>query len=348
MEASSSAAPSGAGTSGSQSSPNSTGNSAGGSQNAQRPTGAAPTSSRQPGQGQQRTQGNDSDQHFQSVEQREQQAAPKQNAKPVENDDPEWDLGDGRKYKRSQYLNELNRARASQQAEAKRVAALNQQNKALAESMQALGLDPSAFNSRESAIAAFEKAAQQHYARRVEEATMDPAEKELRDLRAENEKFKKDFEAQQETQRKQQHEQKVTARVDHLAGEIASALETSGLPRDPSTVARMATLVLAAKKQGLSLSMSEIAQRVSSQIFNEQNSVVSGLNDGASIVKFLGDKAELVRQYYVDQANEARAPFQPQQQQPNKPTPRPAAPSKHPNGYTTLDQIRARQQKARR
>lgn len=226
--------------------------------------------------------------------------------------------------------------RQSQQAEAKARAESEKQRTALMQHMKKLGIDAETFEK--DPAAAFEAAANAYFQRKIEEATADPRDLEAKRAKELAEQYQQQLQEFQEQQRQQQETVAVQQRADQYASLIHQALESSQLPRNPKTVARMAELMLAAARNGTQLHPNELAQRVAAQIFDEQSHHLSSFKgDGAAIAKWLGkENVEALRKHLLQ---EAESKFNTQNTRPRTPEPKPLASKTHKNGYITFDEM---------
>lgn len=248
---------------------------------------------------------------------------------------------------RKKFLEHINRLRESQSAEARRAQEHEAKIKARDEKLKALGVDPDVFEKDPER--AFEEAATRRYQKKLDEATMPESELQLRRAQEELEATKKKLAEAQEADRKraeesekQQRTERVKAKANDLAREITSALEEANLPRNGATVARMIELKRQARQDGLDVPMSEIAKRTNEAIRTDVSHVIGGCATGKEVATLIGEKAtELLRQYLLEEQLPAQQAFNPKPKQPtDSSAPKPIR-SKHPNGYVTINQVRA-------
>lgn len=269
-----------------------------------------------------------------------QQAKPKQQQP---DDDPEWDFGDGRKHKRSEVkkrFSEVTRGAQKANEEAKQFKA---KVEAFSNHLKRLGIDPEQFERDPDKV--FEQGAQQYITKKLEEATLDPKERELRDAKAERDRLKQEAEQRAQQEAQAEHQRQVDANADAIAGQFATALQQEGLPPNPKTVWLMASLAQAARKRGERISLSELARRTKAQIDGDLGHVLPE-DDGAALAKWLGPKRlEVIRQHLLA---EHQSKFANKPQQPNRSEPKPIVKTSHPNGYWSLDDLRQAEAKRRR
>ncbi len=259
-------------------------------------------------------------------------------AKPAEDDDPEWDLGSGRKAKRSEVQKRLSDTQRGAQKAWEEHKKSAERLTARDAKLKELGVDVDEFEK--DPRAAFRKAAQQQLAAELEEATRDP-----RDLAAEREKKRADdlqakIDAQAEETRKTEHQKQVDAHADEIADHFATALEKHGLPNNPKAVWMMASLLQGARRAGQRISLSELAHR-SNELINGDLDHYLPAADGAALAKRLGpQRLEALRQHMLAEHEQK---FKPQPTR--SPAPRIVTSSDHPSGYITPDQYRAQRKR---
>ncbi len=361
MEATAGAAPSqGAGTGSAQSDSSSSvakgGNSSAQTSPTPRPQGAAPPSSTL-----------DNENHGKSVRGPDGKFLPKdpaahaakQEAAPVD-DDPEFDFGERGKFKRSKVVEDFNRMRASQAAEAKRAAEAQKRYDAQIAHLKKLGLDPQRFEQDPESAARDWMHAQ--IQRQIEEAQMDPRELELKRREETIAEREERIKAEDEARTQQEQTAAIQAKADDYASQIHEALSASNLPRNPFTVARMANLMLAAARSGLRIPKEKLATRIAHQVAQEQefyDSQIDGAENatrrlGPLLSHFKGDAAALAKALGPELIDglrkhilqEAQSKFDPKPQTPPRPrTQKVFESSEHPNGYHTLDEWNEAQRK---
>lgn len=228
-------------------------------------------------------------------------------------------------------------------AEAKRANEAQQRAESLVKHLKSLGIDPEELGKDPRAT--FDRASKAYLQRQIEEATADP--RDLAAQRAEEARAEAEARLQQyeQEQQRQQEQTQVAQRADQYASTIHQALEQSGLPRNPKTIARMAELMLAANRNGTRLHPNELAQRVAEQIFDEQSHHLQSLKgDGAAIAKWLGrENTEAVRKYLLQ---EAQSQFQ-QPQNTQRPREAQSLKPKTHHKYVTYDEVLEARRKGR-
>lgn len=324
MEASSGPSPSGAGTSGSQSSPNSSSNSAAADSNVTSRPGGAPASS-------------------DSSTPKARDASPRteQKSKPATDDGPEWEFSNGKKYKRSEVEKRLSEVQSGAQKAWKERQEYEAKLKAREARWQKLGIDPEAFDDDAAFETAFSTAAQKRLAKQLEDATLPEEERERRELAQRAEQAEARLKELDEARAKEEHTKQVDTHADQIAGHFATALQEHGLPANPKSVWLMASLLQGARKSGEQISIGELARRTSELIDGDLNHYLPD-EDGAGLAKRLGQKrVEALRKHLL---NEHQSKFQSQ-------TPKRAAEPKvltnpkQRNGYITFDEMLAQQKR---
>ncbi len=280
----------------------------------------------------------------------------------VADDDPEFDFGERGKFKRSKVVEDFNRMRSSQQAEAKRAAEAEKRATAaesLREHLKTLGIDHEAFSK--DPRAAFKAAAHDYVRRQIEEAQLDPAELELRRREETITEREQRIASEEDTRKQEAHTALVQQRQDHFATQMKTALESSSLPRSPEMIARMATLMIAAERSGKRFPLAELAQRAAQSMYAEQSAHASSLaedpkataqflkpyfshfkGDGAALADALGaENVDALRKHIL---NEHESKFLPKKPAPNQQPRKPKVfeNPKHPNGYITFDEMVAK------
>jgi hypothetical protein len=281
-----------------------------------------------------------------------------------EDDDPEITWRDGKKYKRSQVEQYIERARQSQSAEAKQRAEIQRKHDAQVAALQRAGVkDPEAFMQDPQA---YMRQMHHDYVRQqIEDAQLDPRDIEIREFKQREAERAEQERAAAETKKKEEYDQAVTRRAHEKAAEMYEALDASDLPRDPSIVARMASLTIAAARMKErdprvgDIPKEHLAQAVARSIdverdyhieklradppklVKEVSRYLSGVKlDGEQVAKLLGEaNGEAYRKYLLQTA---QSKFSPQPQQPQRRSAQiPDIPNRSHDKYHTLDELKA-------
>jgi hypothetical protein len=261
-------------------------------------------------------------------------------------DDPEWDFGNGQKRKRSEVLKRLSETSKGAQKSNEEAKQLKAKVEAFSKHLEKLGIDPEQFEKDPEKV--FEQGAQQYITKKLEEATLDPKERELRDAKAERDRLKQEAEQRAEQERTQEHQKQVAANADAIAGHFATALKENGLPVNAKSVWLMASLLQGARKSGQRISLSDLAKATDRHVKGDLRHYLPK-GDVSALKSFLGDDwSEWKEAIRKDLLAEHESKFTPKPQQSNRPEPKPAAVSSHPNGYYSLDDLRRAEAKRRR
>lgn len=256
-------------------------------------------------------------------------------ATPVAADDPEYEIDQGVKLKRSELRDlhtkrkELDRGAYEKMQtaakERKEAAAIKAEAQALVaefgkdyrESIRRSGGDP---------IKVAEKILQDA----LSEYSLSPAEKEARTLKEENERYK----AEEAARKKQDEENKAAAEVTRweqtLDRKFSSAIQATGLPKTARVVARMAEKAEVYWSSGVEVSVEEIAAEVKSDLIAERRELIQSAKDDHERESFFDEaELEIARKAALRRAQGA-------QQKPQSAA-RVAAPSKPKNGLTRAE-----------
>jgi len=251
--------------------------------------------------------------------------------------------------------------RQSQAAEAKRASEAHKRFDEHTAHLKKLGIDPEAFaKNPEETVRQY---THDYVRRQIEEAQMDPRELDLKRREETLQEREERIRGEDQTRQEQEHSARVDARADEFASEMHEALAASNLPRNPQTVARMATLMLAAARKGVQIPKAELAARVAHQVAAEQEFYDSQIDstekaaprlqkllshysgDAESLARALGP--EIMDGLRKQILQEAQSKFAPQQSQPRQRSARlPDVPRSHKT-YHTLDEYKAMEQAKR-
>lgn len=133
----------------------------------------------------------------------------------------------------------------------------------------------------------FREVAEQFLIGELEKEQMSPEQRRLRELEArvkEQEEKERQIKEDMEKQELTRQEQRFAEEYDRG---VAKALESTGLPRDPYTVKRMANYMLEALENDIDLSPDEAALMVQEDYQKELKSFLNSLDDPTS---FLGEE----------------------------------------------------------
>jgi hypothetical protein len=261
------------------------------------------------------------------------QAKPKQAAKQSEPDDDQ-------KRKRSEVLKRQKEIQAGAQKAWKERQEYEARLQKREERLKKLGLDPSVFDADDETQveSAFEKAAQERLAKKLEEATLEPSELERRKLKAENERLVAAEQERQREQQKQEYTRQVEQASDAIAGHFATALQEHNLPANEGVVWRMASLLSGARKSGQQISLPGLAEKTKQWVTRDVRAVVK--EGGPKALKGILDpsdyqalREDIRKELLSEQQSKFSTP------QPKREPPKVLSNPKHPNGYITFDEM---------
>lgn len=147
------------------------------------------------------------------------------------------------------------------------------------EAFQRLGMDAREF-------------AQQLVNEDLEEALMDPKDKELRDYKKKVDAFEAQRREAQERYEKEQMEAEIARHSNQIQTDIISTLETAGLPKTERTVGRIIYYMQSALQAGYNVSPKDVIEHVKNDYIHDFKSMLGGLSE-QQIELFLGQ--DLVR-----------------------------------------------------
>ena len=167
------------------------------------------------------------------------------------------------------------------------------------------------------------------FADKIREEQLDPRERKIREL----EEQLKERQAAEEDAKKTQEEQMIqqySAKFkEDLSNKLMQALDGSGLPKDPETVAVMAGYIKAAHEAGYNINdidMGEVVSYTRDKIITQMRSIFERL-EGMDIIKLMGDqlsnkirKADLARLRGGNVPSAAKEPEAPKETVKNKKT----------------------------
>lgn len=240
---------------------------------------------------------------------------------PNQHDDPEWDFGEGKRFKRSDAIKRVKDLEKGMYKSHERAAAVSKKFDALTQSLSKFGITAEQF--LEDPDAHMSRAAQELIARQVDESLMDPKDLELSKREKAIAEREAKIKEQDDARTAKEAEAREVQRAEQYAAEMAPVLKTAGLPANPKTVKRMAEVAAQALRQGIKLDMTETATYVAQQIRQEQEWHLNQYQDPEALVSALGpQRLEMIRQHLIARARQGATPQQPA---PRRPTPsRPA------------------------
>ncbi len=147
------------------------------------------------------------------------------------------------------------------------------------DAMARLGLDPRQF-------------AEQFINDELEEALMDPKDKELRQYKKQVEEYEANKRKAQEQYAQEQMQAEVERQTEAIQTEMIQTLETAGLPKTERTVGRIIYYMQSAINAGYNVSPKDVIEHVRNDYVHDFKSMLGGLSE-QQIEMFLG--ADLVR-----------------------------------------------------
>ncbi len=256
-------------------------------------------------------------------------------ATPVVVDDPEYEIDNGLKLKRSE-LRDLHtrRKELDRGAYDKMQSAAKEKKEALAIRAEAQALSDSFSKDYKAAIRRSGgdpmKVAEQILTEELAEYQLSPAEKEARTLREENERYKAEKAEREKTEQEQKATAEVTRWEQALDRKFTSAIQATGLPKTARVVARMAEKAEAYWSSGVEASVEEIAAEVKSDLIAERRELIQSAKDDHERESFFDEaELEIARKAALRRAQGAQ--LKPQ------PAPKVSAPSKPKNGLTRAE-----------
>lgn len=132
------------------------------------------------------------------------------------------------------------------------------------------------------------EAAERFLLEQLQEESMDPKDKELRDLK----KYKEEMEAEKERIKAEREKQALAEQeakyVQEFQKTIIDALSKSGLPKSPEMVKRFASIMQKNLELGLELTADDLVEEVKSDITSIIKSIV-GEADGDHLINLFGE-----------------------------------------------------------
>lgn len=126
----------------------------------------------------------------------------------------------------------------------------------------------------------------------LEEALMDPKDRELRKYRTQVEQYEAQRRAAQEAYEKEQMESEIARQSDAIQSEIINTLDQSGLPKTERTVGRIVYYMQAALQAGYNVTPKDVIEHVRNDYIHDFKAMLGGLSE-QQIEMFLGN--DLVR-----------------------------------------------------
>ena len=136
------------------------------------------------------------------------------------------------------------------------------------------------------------KFAEQIINEELEEAMMDPRDRELRTYKQQVEEYERASREAKEAYDKEQMEADLNRQAASIQQDIISTLETSGLPKTERTIGRMVYYMQSALAAGYNVTPADVISQVKQDYVYDFKSMIGGLSED-QIEMFLG--ADLVR-----------------------------------------------------
>jgi len=182
--------------------------------------------------------------------------------------------------------------------------------------------------------------AEKYLLKKIQDDMLSPEQKELRDLKRENETYKEKNTREQADKDLQVSQQREADFAKSFQTTIIAAVQKSGLPKSPELVKRMAAKFSQNLEFGLELTPDDLAQEVKNDLLDIVKSLV-GDSDGEHLVNMLGkDAANKIRKFDLKSLQEKQG----QVFQSGKKTPlgAPLPAPKLDKGYETTDEWKER------
>lgn len=126
----------------------------------------------------------------------------------------------------------------------------------------------------------------------LEEALLDPKDRELRDYKRRAEASENERRQAQEAYEKEQMELELNRQAQAIQADIITSLDTAGLPKTERTVSRMVYYMQAALQAGFNVQPKDVVEQVKQDYIYDFKSMIGGLSED-QIELFLG--TDLVR-----------------------------------------------------
>lgn len=123
----------------------------------------------------------------------------------------------------------------------------------------------------------------------IEAELIDPKDRRLAELEAENSGYKSKEEEKRQTREAEEHQARVAEHRQQISTDLEKAMEATVLKKDESTLREMAAVMRMAIEQGIDVSPEEIARHVETRKLNNFIQVAQRL-DGEQLLEFLGQE----------------------------------------------------------
>lgn len=157
------------------------------------------------------------------------------------------------------------------------------------EALLEMGIDP-----KELAAAIIEE--------EIKKSQMSPEQKELEELRAHKKQMEEERQKMKEEQEKENRTKEEQLAYEKISNEIADAIKTTYLPKEPATVRRVAHYLKVANEQGVSVSAAEVMPFVEADLKEELQSILNQLGED-NFEEFVGkDRMSKQRKRNIEKA----------------------------------------------
>lgn len=131
------------------------------------------------------------------------------------------------------------------------------------------------------------KLAEEYLAGELRKESLSPEQRELEELRTKLRESEEKDKAAAETAKQQEFQKLQSYYEEDYTSKIVKALETSGLPKTPSTVSRMAQYMLRANEQGYEVEPTDVVTLVKEDYMGDVKALFGSL-DGDTLISLLG------------------------------------------------------------
>ncbi len=139
--------------------------------------------------------------------------------------------------------------------------------------------------------------AETHLLSILEDEMMDPKDRELKTLKREKQTWEEREKQEAEAKKEKELAELTQNYREEYEKSFQTCLESSGLPKTPYTVKRLAYYMNEGMKRGMDLKPDDVVSIVKEEYLEEQKSLFGSL-DGESLLKLLGeDLAKKIRKY---------------------------------------------------
>jgi hypothetical protein len=163
-----------------------------------------------------------------------------------------------------------------------------QMRKQAEEFIHLLRTDPIKVLSNKSLGIDLRKIAEEYLVAQLEEESLDPREKELRDTKRKLEEYEQAKREEAKRAEEAQYAELQKRFTEDYSNKIVAALESAGLPKTQHTIKRMASYMNEGIKREFNLQPADVVDMVRRDYIEETKSLYGGL-DGDKLLELLGD-----------------------------------------------------------